>query len=179
MKNKGCINGLPDVLVVHDWDFPLYRRKTCLRRGFWLILYAFFGRFRWFRERMPRWLLYEKYNQALALALLDKLFGIKAIFGITKEVESVFPDVKKRLEELGFEVRHHYHVKQRGLGKGRWTPPLDVKPENMIYDRLYALHGRRELPRKGEAVVWHVDHLNYNLLYYLEFVRRCKDEGLL
>ena len=173
------MNGLPDVLVVHDWDFPLYKRKTCLRRGFWLILYALFGWSKWFRRRMPRWLLFEKYNQALALAMLDRILGVNAIFGITREVEECFPDIRGRLKDMGFEVRQHYHVKQKTLGRGRWVPPLDVKPENMIYDRLYALRGKRELPKKGEAVVWHVDHLNYNLLYYLEFVKRCKSARLL
>ena len=167
------------ILVIHDWDFPLYQRKTCLRRAFWLILYAFLGWSRWFRSKMPRWLLYEKYSQALALAKLDRLFGVDAIFGITEEVRETFPDIWKRLEDMGFEVRHHYHVKQKTLGRGRWTPPLEVKPKNMIYDRLYALKGQRDLPERGDAVVWHIDHLNYNLPYYLEFLERCKKAGLL
>ena len=167
------------VRIVHDWDFPLYRRKTCIKRAFWLAFYALFGWSRWARKRIPKWLLYEKYSQAIALAELDKLLGVSSVFGITEDVKEVFPDIEDRLRSMGFEVRYHYHVKQKGVGRGRWKPPLDVKPLNMIYDRRYVLKGVRRLPRKGELVVWHVDHMSYNLPFYLEFLRRCKEEGLL
>jgi len=172
-KSKG------KVIVIHDWDFPLYQRKTCLKRALWLFLYAIFGNFSWFRKRMPKWLLYEKYNQALALAELDKMLNIRAIFGLTDKVKFCFPDIEEKLENLGFEVRYHYHVKQKAVGRGRWDPPLNVKPLNMVYDRRYALKGERELPSENELVVWHVDHMQYNLPFYLEFIRRCKEKNLL
>lgn len=170
------------VVIVHDWDFPLYQRKTCIRRAFWLVFYAIFGRFRWARRIVPRWLMYEKYSQALALAELDRLLGVRPIFGITKEVEDFFPDIVGKIRKMGFDVRLHYHVRQREVGRGRWHPPLNVKPLNMVYDRRYVMGGERELPQRGEPVVWHVDHMSYNLYYFiflLEFIRRCREAGLL
>jgi len=127
---------------------------------------------------MPKPLLYEKYSHMLALIELDKIFDIKSIWGITKEVSETFPDVVDKIIQNQFEVRSHFHVKKKELGKGKWVPPLEVNPENMIYDRKYVLNKKKILPKNGEIVVWHVDH-PYNLPYYIEFVQRCKKEGML
>jgi len=166
------------ILIVHDWDFPLYKRRTCLKRAFWLIVYALFGRSKRVREKMPKWMLEEKHGYALALIKIDRYFGVNSIFGLTKEVKEHFPLVESEISTLGFEVRDHYHVRQREVGRGRWRPPIEMSGENMVYDRLYSLQGKRELPREGESVVWHVDH-PFNLQYYIEFLERCKEKGLI
>jgi len=166
------------VVVVHDLDFPIFKRSTCMKRAFWSIALGLFGNRRWLIRRMPIWFSHEKYVYALALARIDKLCGAKAIFGLTREVQELFPDLREKLEKMGFEVRDHYHVKEKILGRGVWVPPLQMKPENMIYDRLYTLKGRCALPAPDEAVAWHVDH-PFNLDRYLEFLDRTKQEGLL
>jgi len=164
--------------VVHDLDFPVYKRSTCLKRAFWLVALGVFGNREWLIKHMPIWLAHEKYAFALALAEVDKLYGVKAVFGLTKEVQKVFPDLRKQLEEKGFETRDHSHIKKKTFGRGVWFPPLQVKPENMIYDRLYTLRGHTTLPARDDVVAWHVDH-PFNLDRYLEFLERAKQGGLL
>jgi hypothetical protein len=144
----------------------------------WLFALGLFGNRRWLIRRMPVWLSHEKYAFALALARIDKEYGVKGIFGLTKEVQVLFPDLRKQLEDMGFDVRDHSHIKAKVLGRGVWDPPLQVKPENMVYDRFYTLRGRTALPGRDEAVVWHADH-PFNLDKYLEFLERVKQEGLL
>ncbi len=166
------------VTVVHDLDFPIYSRKTCLRRIYWLVYYLLLGWSVRFRRRIPDWFLLEKYYYALALAKIDELLEAKAFFGLTKEVQELFPDLKRRLEEMGFEVRNHYHVKgPPEYGKGRWDPPLPPVPKKYAtYDRRYTFLGDRELPPHGAIVAWHVDH-PLNLYDYLDFVVSCKKVG--
>ena len=166
------------VMIVHDFDFPIFKRWTCLKRAFWLIILVLLGNRRGLIKQMPVWLAREKYAFALALAKIDRLYGVKSIFGLTKEVQEAFPELAQMLTEMGFEVRCHYHVAKTTLGKGAWEPSLQMKPENMIYDRLYSLANRDVMPDRGEAVVWHVDH-PYNLHKYLEFLERARQENLL
>lgn len=166
------------VTIVHDFDFPIFKRWTCLKRAFWLIILGILGNRKGLIKRMPVWFAREKYAFALALAKIDRLYKVKAIFGLTREVQEVFPELSQRLKDEGFEVRHHYHVAKKKLGKGAWEPPLQMKPENMIYDRLYSLENRDVMPDRDEAVVWHIDH-PYNLHRYLEFLERAKRENLL
>nr|MDO8134654.1 hypothetical protein [Candidatus Njordarchaeum guaymaensis] len=166
------------VTIVHDFDFPISKRSTCLKRAFWLIISGLLGNRKWLIKRMPVWFAREKYAFALALAKIDKLHGVNAVFGLTEEVRQVFPELQQLLKGMGFEVRHHYHIAKKTLGKGAWDPPLEMKPENMIYDRLYSLANREQMPKSGEAVVWHVDH-PYNLSKYLEFLERAKREKLI
>ncbi len=122
---------------------------------------------------MPVWLMQEKYQACLATAILDGLFHVQSIFGLTDQVKTAFPTLESELKWMGFEVRHHYHDK-KAVGKGRWNPPLEMTPENMIYDRRYVLQGLKDIP-DNEAVAWHIDHMNYNLLSYLEFLGRLKE----
>ena len=166
------------VTIVHDFDFPISKRRTSLKRAFWLIASWLIGNRKGLIKRMPVWFAREKYAFALALAEIDKLYGVNAIFGLTEEAREVFPELPQLLKEMGFEVRHHYHIEKKTLGRGAWDPPLEMKPENMIYDRLYSLANRRDMPKLGEAVVWHVDH-PYNLPKYLEFLERAKQEKLI
>lgn len=63
-------------------------------------MFSFFGRFKWFRRMMPKWLLYEKYSQALAVAMIDKMLGVNAIFALTSDVEEFFPSVKEKPKML-------------------------------------------------------------------------------
>jgi len=166
------------VQIIHDWDFPLMKKKSCFKTAMWLLGFTIFGKFKWFRKKMPQSLLEEKVSCMRMYMLLDKMFGVKSIWGVTQEVLEVFPFVLNELQSAGYEVRFHYHDKTVTSGKGRWVPPMQVSPKNMVYDRKYTLHGKRELPNKDEAVVWHIDH-PYNLPWYVEFLERCKKEGLL
>ncbi|TRO57556.1 hypothetical protein E2P64_04870 [Candidatus Bathyarchaeota archaeon] len=168
------------VTVVHDLDFPIYSRKTSLRRIFWLTYYILFGWSQKLRKRLPRWFVLEKYYYALALAEIDRLLEAKAFFGLTKEVQEYFPELWNRLEKMGFEVRDHFHIKgPPEYGKGRWDPPLPpVKRSYATYDRRYTFLGKKDLPPNGTTVAWHVDH-PLNLYDYIDFVKRCKKEGLM
>jgi len=163
------------ILVVHDFDDPLYTRRTCLRRAFWLTVYALFGRLHYVRRRMPRWLLYEKYSLAKALALLDKKLGVNAVIAIRKEVSEVFPNLKEEIEKLGIDVVDHWHLEQPRKGfkweaRGAWDKIVDYRKTYMNYDRHYVMSDEKVVPEEGTAVIWHVDHMPYNLFYYLEFL---------
>lgn len=166
------------VTVAHDLDFPIHSRRTCLRRIVWLTYYLLFGSSARLRQEIPKWFLLEKYYYALALAKIDEILGAKAFFGLTKEAQDCFPDLRHKLQSMGFEVRDHYHT--RGppeLGKGRWDPPLPpLEKKYATYDRRYTFLGEKELPPDGAIVVWHVDH-PLNLCDYLEFVVACKKAG--
>ena len=170
------------VLVVHDFDYPLYTRRTCLRRAFWLIIYAFFGWSRRIRDKIPKWLMYEKYSQAKALALLDKMLGVNAVFAFRKEVEEVFPTLREEIEKMGFRVVDHWHLKERRKGynewksRGAWSEIVDYTKTYMNYDRHYVLSEEKVIPDEGTNVIWHVDHMSYNLFYYLEFLNLIKEE---
>lgn len=165
-----------DILVVHDFDDPLYTRRTCLRRAFWLIVYALFGRFRCVRRRIPRWLICEKYSLAKALALLDKKLGVNAVFAFRKEVNEVFPSLKEEIERLGFDVVNHWHLRRpregvnRWKARGAWDRIVDYRRIYMNYDRHYVMLNEKVVPEDGTSVVWHVDHTPHNLFYYLEFL---------
>lgn len=168
------------VLIVHDWDFPLYMRLTCLKRAFWLLLYALLGKRA--LKLMPRWLALEKYSQALALARLARLLGINPVFAIRDVVSEQFPDVGEKLRSVGMRVIRHWHIKRprRGLkftSRGAWEKLVDIDKHYMNYDRHYVLGGYRELPEPGTSVCWHVDHMSYNFNFYLEFLERMKKEG--
>ncbi|MEM3004760.1 MAG: hypothetical protein QXK96_05635 [Candidatus Bathyarchaeia archaeon] len=165
-------------MVVHDLDFPVYSRRTCLRRIFWLAYYLLFSWSRRLRKKIPAWFLLEKYYYALALAKIDEILKVKALFGLTEEVQEYFPELRTRLEGMGFEVRDHYHVEGPSeFGKGRWNPPLPLLPRGYAtYDRRYTLQGEREIPPEGSIVAWHIDH-PMNLYDYLDFTLRCKQEG--
>jgi len=39
------------VVVLHDFDYPLHTRKTCIKRAFYLFLYALFGNS--VRDKLP------------------------------------------------------------------------------------------------------------------------------
>jgi len=166
------------ITVVHDLDFPIYSRKTCLRRILWLTYYLLFGWSERLRRKIPKWFLLEKYYYALALAKIDQLLGVRVFFGLTREVQEIFPDLRHRLENMGFEVRDHFHVRgPREFGKGRWDPPLPPLPKRLAaYDRRYTFLGERELPSDDSIVAWHADH-PLNLYDYLDFTLRCKQAG--
>lgn len=166
------------VTVAHDLDFPIHSRRTCLRRIFWLTYYILFGWSRRLQSKIPEWFLLEKYYYALALARIDEILKAKAFFGLTKEAQEFFPDLRQKLESMGFEVRDHYHIKGPSeFGKGRWDPPLPPLPSNYAtYDRRYTFLRERDLPPEGSVVAWHIDH-PLNLHDYLDFVLRCKQAG--
>jgi len=166
------------MLMVHDFDEPLFTRKTCLRRAFWLITYSLLGWSCWIRALMPRWLMYEKYSQAKALAMMDKMLGVDAVFALTDKVKDAFPTLQEDLEEIGFEVVYHWHLDERRRGinewtsRGAWDRVVDPKRLYMNYDRHYVLEGDEVKPEADSQVIWHVDHLSYNLYFYLEFLMK-------
>jgi hypothetical protein len=171
-----------NVLVVHDFDDPLYTRRTCLRRAFWLVVYALFGWSQRVRNKMPKWLLYEKYSQAKALALLDKMLGVNAVFAFRKEINETFPTLKDEIEKLGFQVVNHWHLKEPRKGynewkaRGAWDKIVDHTKTYLNYDRHYVMFGEKVMPDEGTNVIWHVDHMPYNLFYYLEFLNLMKEK---
>jgi hypothetical protein len=170
------------VLVVHDFDDPLYTRRTCLRRAFWLVVYALFGCSQCVRNKLPKWLLYEKYSQAKALALLDKMLGVNAVFAFRKEINETFPTLKDEIEKLGFQVVNHWHLKEPRKGynewkaRGAWDKIVDHTKTYLNYDRHYVMFGEKVMPDEGTNVIWHVDHMPYNLFYYLEFLNLMKEK---
>jgi hypothetical protein len=173
-----AITHLPHgIQVVHDWDFPINKRATSLKTAFWLVAEAFFGRFKWFQKRLPLHVKNQKLSCALALLEIDRLFGVHAVWGLTMGVIERYPEFYEQLCKES-EVRFHYHKRESKVGKGRWVPVLEVGKDNMVYDRRYSLFGVKDLPSDGECVVWHCDHPN-NLASYIEFLKKCKEEGLL
>jgi len=172
MKHKHNFN----FLVVHDFDEPLFTKRTCLRRAFWLIVYAFFGWSEWVRNRMPKWLMYEKYSQARALALLDEMLGVDAVFAFRRQIDRAFPTLRGEIKKMGIKVVDHWHLKEPRRGhnewkaRGAWEGELaDPTKHYMNYDRHYVMN-EKVTPDKGTIVSWHVDHMSYNLYYYLEFL---------
>ena len=125
---------------------------------------------------MPKWLMYEKYSQAKALALLDKKLGVNAVFAFTEKVNRAFPTLKNEIEKQGFEVVDHWHLEAPRKGynewqaRGAWSGKLtDSSRHYMNYDRHYIL-GEKVVPDDGTFVCWHVDHLSFNMYFYLEFL---------
>jgi len=49
---------------------------------------------------------------------------------------------------------------------------VDPKRLYMNYDRHYVLEGDEVEPEASSQVIWHVDHLSYNLYFYLEFLMK-------
>lgn len=163
------------VLIVHDFDHPLFTRKTCLKRAFWLVMYVLFGWSTWIRSRIPKWLLYEKYSQAKAIALLDKTLKVDSVFGIRREVREVFPKLQSEIEEIGGKVTEHYHLQKQRKGamwksRGAWKKYVDYKKHYMTYDRHFVLENEKVIPKEGTSVAWHIDHMSYNLYYYIQFL---------
>ena len=163
-------------MIVHDFDEPLFTRKTCLRRALWLIFYALLGWFRWARTKIPEWLMYEKYSQALALAQLDKMLGVPAVFAFNWKIDKAFPTLRAEIEKVGFDVVNHWHCSNPSGGANKWKArgdwvKVDKSKTYLNFDRHYVMGKEKIRPRNGTNVIWHVDHMSYNLRYYLEFLR--------
>jgi hypothetical protein len=132
---------------------------------------------------MPKWLLYEKYSQAKALALLDKMLGVNAVFAFKKEINETFPTLKDEIEKLGFQVVNYWHLKEPRKGynewkaRGAWDKIVDHTKTYLNYDRHYVMFGEKVMPDEGTNVIWHVDHMPYNLFYYLEFLNLMKEKN--
>jgi len=170
-----------NIIVVHDFDLPLYTRRTSLKRSIWLFLHSVFG------DRMikymPVWLRNEKYNLATALSFVDRHFDAQSIFAITERTEKAFPSLRQTLLESGSSVAPHWHVKEKRKGysnvyaRGAWRDSdVDYRRTYMNYDREY-MKGTTVLPDPDTFVIWHVDHMPLNLSAYLEFLERMKNEN--
>jgi len=128
------------------------------------------------RNKIPRWLLYEKYSQAKALALLDKMLSVNAVFAFTEKVNKTFPTLKEDIEKLGFQVVNHWHLKEPRKGfnewkaRGAWDRIVDPAKTYMNYDRHYVMLNEKVIPKDGTSVCWHIDHMSYNIFFYLEFL---------
>lgn len=166
------------VTIIHDWDFAINRPQTSIKTAFWLLAEVLFGRFKWFQAKIPAYVRNIKYSHALALAEIDKLFGVQAIWGITDQVGKRYPNFMEYLERNDLPIHFHFHNPKSTQGKGVWLPSLQVTKENMIFDRRYCTKGDKTLPANGSNIVWHVDHPN-NLSQYLLLLKRLKENNLL
>jgi len=116
----------------------------------------------------------ECYEYCLTLARLDKLAGVKGIFGLRKDVEREFPELRGQLQEMGFVVHRHTHLSKTEV---TWDPPLDVGSEYWFFDRDYA-KGALEISENTEWAVFHADY-PYLVSDYLRFLQESKSRGLL
>lgn len=124
---------------------------------------------------MPTWLAQEKCSQAKALALIDKLLQVDAVFAFRSDIDMCFPTLRSEIERLGFKVLNHWHLPKQRNGINEWKARgawegIDPARTYMNYDRHFVFGNRRVVPEEGSNVIWHVDHMNYNLYYYLIFL---------
>jgi len=158
--------------VLHDFDSPYPSYKYALKRMFQLLLYWLSAsrKFRFLRDfKFVQNCYRENYDYCLLLAHLDRLLGVKAKWGIHVEVQKVFPDLKSRIESLGFQVHDHWHVPVSDGVAPKWNPPLDIPREYYWWDQDYVKGKVR--PKPGGWIVFHGDYPEF-LLYYL----RCLNE---
>ncbi|MEM3730882.1 MAG: hypothetical protein QW667_01680 [Candidatus Bathyarchaeia archaeon] len=59
---------------------------------------------------------------------------------------------------------------------GAWDKIVDCTKTYLNYDRHYVMLGEKVIPDEGTNVIWHVDHMPYNLFYYLEFLNSMKEK---
>ncbi|MDE2233800.1 MAG: hypothetical protein KGJ90_06900 [Patescibacteria group bacterium] len=141
------------------------RTPDALRRAKDLLLYAVSRKTSLITS--PAWVYEEKKLAALAVARLDRILGIKSVWGLTQDVINCYPTLASELKELGADVRFHYHIKPDPKGEATpvWNPPLEG-----IGDKLFDSHWPRSL--EGDYCVWHIDYFysNAQWLKYLEFL---------
>jgi len=159
--------------VLHDFDSPFLSGRYALKRGFKLIIFALSKKLPFLRP-IVKDVYTECYEYCLTLARLDKLAGVKSIFGFRKEVEDEFPDLKRELERMGFSIHRHTHLSKTNVV---WDPPLAVDSKYWFFDQRYA---RREV-KPEERTEWAVFHADYPYFfdYYVAFLEESTSRGLL
>jgi len=161
------------IKVVHDFDSPFLSGRYALRRGAKLILFAV-SKILPFLRPFVNDIYDECYRNCLTLAMIDKLVGVKSIFGLRQDVETEFPDLRGQLESMDFDVRRHSHISTTEV---TWDPPLDVEPEYWFFDQVYAA-GKLKPSKNTKWAVFHADY-PFLLSRYVEFLDESRSEGLL
>lgn len=159
--------------VLHDFDSPLLSGRYALNRGLKLVVFALSKKLPFLRP-IVRDVYTECYEYCLTLARLDKLAGVKSIFGLRKEVEDEFPDLKRKLEGMGFSVHRHTHLSKTNV---MWDPPLAVDPKYWFFDQRYAA-GEVKPEERTEWAVFHADY-PYLVNHYASFLEESVSRGLL
>lgn len=166
------------VNILHDFDLPLYTDETCHRRALLIGKYPRQKHNQRWMDRWPNWLRFEKYNLCVAVAKINKLLKIDSTFGLSSEVQTFYPTLKHRLENMGIQVTNHSHSNEfiygfkNTRGKGLWDNHVDISRLYQNFDREYVMKGRYLNPEKNSTVVWHIDHIPFNLIHYLKFLER-------
>jgi len=154
--------------VLHDFDSPFLSGRYALKRGLRLIIFALSKKLP-FIKPIVKDVYAECYEYCLTLARLDRLAGVDSVFGLKKEIEDEFPDLKRRLEGMGFSVHTHIHLSKTNVV---WDPPLAVDSKYWFFDQLYA---RGEI-KADERTKWAVFHADYPHLF-MHYVRFLKELG--
>jgi hypothetical protein len=161
------------IRVLHDFDSPFLSGRYALSRGLRLIVFALSKKLPFLRPFVKD-VYVECYSYCLTLARLDKLIGLESTFGLRREVEKEFPDLRGVLEEMGLDVRRHVHISKAEV---TWNPPLNVEPEYWFFDQAYAT-GRMKPSRDTKWAVFHADY-PYLLNHYVRFLDECRPQDLL
>jgi len=159
--------------VLHDFDTPFLSGSYALKRGLRLVVYAASKKLPFLRP-FVRDVYEECRNYCLTLARLDKLIGLKAAFGLREDVEKEFPDLRRKLEEMGFAVHRHVHVTRANVV---WDPPLDVEPQYWFFDQRYAAGGLK-IDNETKWAVFHADYPHV-FEHYVRFLEESRSKGLL
>ena len=158
--------------VLHDWD--RIHRSGLRNRGLSLLFYCLSKKYPIFkiikriRENHDR-VEYEQLQYVETLIKLNKIIGIKSIFGIRPLIMDHFP-VVELLERYNVDYRMHVH---RGEypdpdRERAWIPALNQTHNSWNYDRDY-INGVRVKLNDDELPVWHVDRPE-NLRYYIDWL---------
>jgi hypothetical protein len=159
--------------VLHDFDSPFLSGRYALGRGLKLIVFAMSKKLPLLRP-LVKDVYSECYVYCLTLAKLDRLIGLNSAFGLKKEVEREFPDLRHKLQDMGFAVHSHTHISKTNV---IWDPPLDVDPEYWSFDRMYA-EGKMAPGKETRWAVFHADY-PYFLNRYISFIEESASKGLL
>jgi hypothetical protein len=165
------MDSLSELKVVHDFDNPYMSGRWALRRGIQLITYALSRKIS-FLKRYCREVYAENEANSYTLYALDRLLGIRGIFGINDVVEKEFSGLRKRLGELGAPTVRHWHVSKDEV---HWEPELGIPRTQWWFDQEYSCGIRS--PKPDEWLVFHCDYPHLlpayiQCLYELRFGRK-------
>jgi hypothetical protein len=87
--------------VLHDWDDPYLNWKWAALIGLRYLFYAFFSFFG-IRMNFLNDINNELRNYSETLIQLDRLCGIKSIFGIREKIIKEYPDIIEKLSSYEY-----------------------------------------------------------------------------
>jgi len=161
------------IRVLHDFDSSFLSGRYALKRGLKLVVFAL-SKWMPFLRPFVKDVYEESYRYCLTLAKLDKLVGVESVFGLRKEVEDRFPELRSSLQEMGFKVHGHSHLSKTDV---IWDPPLDVASRYWFFDQKYAT-GEMQPTEETEWAVFHADYPHL-LEHYIKFLCESRSKGLL